>query len=75
MIFECMLRLRVFFCKFLMYFLICLKIKIKIGLEILFFLIKINDDGVYNRLCFIDWDENILINVSVIIGVLLIKVY
>lgn len=59
----------------LMHSLICLKIKIKTGLEILLSLTKTNDDGVHNRSCSIDWDENTLINASAITGALPIKAY
>lgn len=49
--------------------------KIKTGLEILLSLTKTNDDGVHNRSCSIDWDENTLINASAITGALPIKAY
>lgn len=51
------------------------KKKIKTGLEILLSLTKTNDDGVHNRSCSIDWDENTLINASAITGALPIKAY
>lgn len=58
--------------------LICLKkeeAKIKTGLEFLLSLTKTNDDGVHNRSCSIDWDENTFINASAITGALPIKAY
>lgn len=78
MVFECMLRLRAFLRKFFNALSDLFKNKnkkIKTGFEILLSLTKTNDDGVHNRSCSIDWDENTLINASAITGALPIKAY